>query len=103
MQIVHEDQGRTGVFAAGEGDDRAELTYAPAGIQNSLIFDHTYVPEHMRGQGVAEKLVDHAVAFARAEGKTVVPACSYVRALFDRHPERYGDIRTEEEKPVGRI
>ncbi|WP_082653318.1 GNAT family N-acetyltransferase [Aureimonas sp. AU22] len=103
MKIVHEDQGRTGVFAAGEGTDRAELTYAPAGIQDSLIFDHTYVPEHMRGQGIAEQLVDHAVAYARSQGKTVVPACSYVRALFDRHPERYGDIRAREEKPVGRI
>ncbi|RIY02428.1 N-acetyltransferase [Aureimonas flava] len=103
MQIVHEDQGRTGVFAIGEGEDRAELTYAPAGIQDSLIFDHTYVPAHLRGQGIAERLVDHAVAYAREQGKTVVPACSYVRALFDRHPERYAAIRTEEDKPVGRI
>ncbi|KTQ96493.1 hypothetical protein NS226_07955 [Aureimonas ureilytica] len=103
MEIRHEDRGRGGVFAAGEGDDRAELTYSPAGIQNSLVFDHTYVPEHLRGQGIAEKLVDHAVAYAREQGMSVVPACSYVRSLFQRHPERYGDVATREDKPFGRI
>lgn len=103
MEIVHETFGRGGVFRTGEGDDRAELTYSPAGIQDSLVIDHTFVPEHLRGQGIAEKLVDHAVAFAQGERKTVVPACSYVRALFDRHPERYGAIRAEEEKPFGRV
>lgn len=103
MEIRHEDRGRGGLFTAGEGDDRAELTYSPAGIQNSLVFDHTYVPEHLRGQGIAEKLVDHAVAYAREQGMTVVPACSYVRSLFQRHPERYGDVATREDKPFGRI
>ena len=103
MDIKHEDRGRGGLFVTGEGKDRAELTYAPAGIQNSLIFDHTYVPEHLRGRGIAEALVDHASAYAREKGMTVVPACSYVRTLFARHPERYGDLAVREEKPFGRI
>ncbi|MFD2236472.1 GNAT family N-acetyltransferase [Aureimonas populi] len=103
MDIRHDDRGRDGLFIAGEGEDRAELTYAHAGIQEALVFDHTYVPERLRGQGIAEKLVDHAVAYARSQNLKVVPACSYVRTLFRRHPEKYADIATEEEKPVGRI
>ncbi len=103
MEIRHEDRGRGGLFVTGEGDDRAELTYSPAGIQDSLVFDHTYVPEHLRGQGIAEKLVEFGAAYAREKGLTVVPACSYVRAVFERHPDRYGDLSVQEEKPVGRI
>jgi len=103
MEIVHEDRGRGGLFTYGEGDDRAELTYSPAGIQDALVFDHTYVPEHLRGQGIAERLVERGAAYARERGVKVVPACSYVRAVFERHPERYGDLATEERKPFGRV
>lgn len=103
MDIRHEDRGRGGLFVAGEGEDRAELTYSPAGIQDAWVFDHTYVPEKLRGQGIAKKLLDFAVGFAREKGMKVVPACSYVRAEFERHPERYADLATEEKKPFGRV
>ncbi|WP_062115639.1 GNAT family N-acetyltransferase [Aureimonas sp. AU40] len=103
MEIRHEDHGRGGLFTTGEGEDRAELTYSPAGLQNSLVFDHTYVPEHLRSQGIAETLLERAVAYAREKGMTVVPACSYVRRVFERHPERYADLAVREEKPFGRV
>jgi predicted GNAT family acetyltransferase len=41
----------------------------------------------MRGQGVAQVLVEALVADARAQGFKIVPQCSYVAALFRRHPE----------------
>lgn len=103
MDIRHDDRGRDGIFYYGEGDSRAELTYAHAGIQDALVFDHTYVPEALRGRKIARELVDHAVAYARSRNLKVVPACTYVRALFERHPERYADVATEEDKPVGRV
>lgn len=103
MEFKHDDRGRAGLFTAGEGEDKAELSYSPAGLQDALVFDHTFVPEHLRGKGVAEKLVDYAVDYARSKNMKVVPACSYVRALFERHPEKYGDIATEEDKPFGRV
>ncbi|WP_062228303.1 GNAT family N-acetyltransferase [Aureimonas frigidaquae] len=104
MDIKHEDHGRGGLFVTGEGDQRAELTYSPAGLQqDAWVFDHTYVPESLRGQGIAEKLLDYAVDFARQKGKKVVPACSYVRAQFERHPDKYADLATEEAKPFGRV
>jgi predicted GNAT family acetyltransferase len=103
MDIVHEDRGRGGRFIAGEGQAQAEMTYSPAGLQDALVFDHTFVPESLRGQGIAEKLVEAGVAYARAQGLKVVPACSYVRRLFERHPERYADISVREEKPFGRV
>lgn len=52
-----------------------------------ITMTHTYVPPELRGRGLAEKLVRAALLHARAEGLTVVPACSYVAAFIERHPE----------------
>lgn len=52
-----------------------------------LIMTHTFVPPELRGRGLAEKLVRPALDFARIEGLTVVPACSYVAAFIQRHAE----------------
>jgi uncharacterized protein len=93
MEIRHETRGPSGRFVWGEGSDEAEMTYGPGGAEKVLVFDHTYVPRQLRGRGIAEKLVEAGVAFARREGMTVVPACSYVRKLFERHPDRYADVR----------
>ena len=96
MEIVHEEEKPgLGRFTVGEGTEQAELTYSPAGRGDALVFDHTFVPTSLRGRGIAEALVERAVAHARETGRKVVPACSYVRALFERHPERYADLRVE--------
>ena len=52
-----------------------------------VVFTHTFVPPELRGRGIAEKLVRTALGWARAEGKRVVPACSYVAAFIHRHTE----------------
>jgi len=63
----------------------AELTWRAMGPLR--IADHTFVPPDMRGQGVAQVLVEALVADARAHGFRIVPQCSYVEAQFRRHPE----------------
>ncbi len=63
----------------------AELTWRAQGALR--IADHTFVPPEMRGRGVAQQLVEALVADARSHGFTIVPQCSYVGALFRRHPE----------------
>ncbi|HWK41924.1 MAG TPA: GNAT family N-acetyltransferase [Croceibacterium sp.] len=63
----------------------AELTWRAKG--EARIADHTFVPDEMRGQGIAQKLVDALIEDARAQGFTIVPQCSYVAAQFRRHPE----------------
>ena len=52
-----------------------------------MIMTQTFVPPALRGQGIAEKLVRVALEFARTERLRVVPACSYVAAFIQRHPE----------------
>jgi len=74
-------QGRY-VIAAADGD--SELTYRIEG--DRMIIDHTYTPPAARGRGVAGRLVERAVADARARGWRIVPACPYVRSKIDRTP-----------------
>lgn len=56
-----------------------------------MVFTHTLVPPELRGRGVAEQLVRAALADARAAGRQVVPACSYVARFIERHPA-YQDL-----------
>lgn len=87
VTITREDGERRGAYRAkAEGHAQAgELTYQKSG--DVLVADHTYVPDELRGMGVAAKLVDALIADARAEGTKIKPLCSYVVTAFRRHPE----------------
>lgn len=50
-------------------------------------FTHTGVRPRHEGKGLAAELVRQALADARTDGVRVVPACSYVTAYLDRHPD----------------
>jgi hypothetical protein len=63
----------------------AVAEYSLGGSQ--VFFTHTFVPPELRGRGLAEKLVRAGLDWARAEGRRVVPQCSYVAAFLQRHPE----------------
>ena len=71
----------------------AELTWVARGT--TRIADHTFVPPEARGKRIAQVLVEALVADARAQGFTIAPQCSYVAALFRRHPE-WADVRAAE-------
>lgn len=90
MQISHEKHGEKGRFVAGDGEAGAEMTYVHVG-KTIVIFDHTFVPEAMRGQGIAAELVAAGVAWARQEGLKVIPQCPFARAEFERNPD-YRDV-----------
>ncbi|MFC4556769.1 GNAT family N-acetyltransferase [Virgibacillus kekensis] len=79
-------------FYAGEDeqDPKAEITFQPSG-ENEIIVDHTYVSEELRGEGVAGKLVDKVVAYARGEGKKIYPTCEYTRSKLERNTN-YHDV-----------
>ncbi len=49
--------------------------------------DHTFVDPSLRGQGVAGKLMEAAVAYFRANSLKAKPTCSYAVKWFEEHPE----------------
>jgi predicted GNAT family acetyltransferase len=60
-------------------------------LPTKIVFTHTEVlPEH-EGQGLAGKLVGHALDASRDTGLRVVPLCPYVVKYIERHPE-YKDL-----------
>jgi uncharacterized protein len=56
-----------------------------------LVFPHTVIAPARRGQGLGAVLVRAALDDVRAAGRTVVPACWYVRDFIAAHPD-YADL-----------
>lgn len=56
------------------------------------VMHHTYVPDQLRGRGVAARLVEAALRAAREAGAKIDPQCSYVARYLERHPET-ADLR----------
>lgn len=72
-------------FEAQLGDNLAVADYRIEG--DRMIFTHTEVPPAFRGRGIAEKLVLAGFQAARARRLRIVPLCSYVAVMLERHPE----------------
>ena len=81
--------GRYEARVAGR-EGTGELTYLRKS-GGKLIADHTGVDVSLRGTGIGKALVERLVADARSEDVKIVPVCSFVKALFRRHPE-WGDV-----------
>ena len=82
---------RRGAFVIEDGANRlAEMAVAIS--DGNLIVYHTEVSDALRGKGIAQKLLDTMVDYARKNELKVVALCPYVHAQFKKHPEKYGDI-----------
>ncbi|WP_025725062.1 GNAT family N-acetyltransferase [Acholeplasma granularum] len=76
-------------LTSDEGKTIAFITYKY--ISDYIAVDHTFVDPILRGQGIAQKLVDEVVKLARLENKKIDPICPYVHKLFEKDPQ-YEDI-----------
>lgn len=52
---------------------------------NTLNYNHTIVPPELGGRGIGTALVKFALDYAKENGKTVVPSCSFVMSFIGRH------------------
>ena len=69
---------------------RAYLAYMDLGKQTMDIY-RTFVPDSLRGQGVAARLTEHALQYARIRGYEVIPSCSYVERYLERNAPKRSD------------
>jgi len=84
LEIKHEDDGKKGEFYIGENDQHlAEMVYTWAG-ENVFIIEHTDVDDSLRGQGIGNKLLDCAVAWAREKKVKIIPLCPFAKSVFDK-------------------
>jgi uncharacterized protein len=58
---------------------------------SAVVITHTETPRALRGQGIATKLVEGALALIRADGRKVIAGCDFVVDYLRKHPE-YGDM-----------
>nr|WP_272873718.1 GNAT family N-acetyltransferase [Candidatus Accumulibacter phosphatis] len=73
-------------FEAQAGESAsAFLSYRVEGER--VILEHTFVPDALRGQGIAADLVRVALDEARQRHWKIVPRCSYVASFIECHPE----------------
>lgn len=73
-----------GRFVVRMGNAEAHLTYERhPGVLEVIS---TFTPPALRGRGIAARLTETVIAFARQEGLRIRPTCSYTRAYLEDHP-----------------
>lgn len=85
-------KGNHRFYQEKDGKLLAEITYLP--IDNQTVdVNHTFVDESLRGQGVAEELVDTVVEEMMDQNKKIKPSCPYVEKLFERKEDKYRSVK----------
>lgn len=74
---------------AVEGKTVGFAAFADRG--NERVFYHTEIDPEFGGRGLATILVEEALDATRADGKRIVPVCSMVANVIEKHPE-FADI-----------
>ena len=85
-----ETKGRYAAAVDGTADE-AELTISKV-TDTLVIADHTYVPDSLRGLGLAKKLAERLIADARSKGQRIVPLCPFVRGYASKRKEELADV-----------
>lgn len=79
------------IYLLGEGSRKlAEVTF-PAISENVVDMNHTFVDDALRGQSVAEHLMNEAAKQIRKENKKTRVTCPYAKKWFLAHKE-FSDI-----------
>jgi predicted GNAT family acetyltransferase len=82
--VSHTEQDGRGSFSIERDGVRIGLMTYCRSDATHVIVDHTEVDPALRGGGVARRLLDAAVAWARQTSTKITPRCSYVVVRFAR-------------------
>ena len=85
------DENNRGSFFINKDEKQiAELDFElKDNVINAL---HTGVRKELEGQGIASKLFDKLVEYARKNNYMIIPSCSYILAKFRRRPDEFTDV-----------
>lgn len=82
--VTHVEQDGRGSFSIDRDGRRIGLMTYQRSDATHVTIDHTEVDPALRGGGVARRLLDAAVAWARQTNTKLTPRCSYVVVQFTR-------------------
>lgn len=93
-EIKHKESDRRGMFYME--DDKgitSELTYT---IKDNgiMLIDHTETRPELEGRGLATRLVEKSVEFAREQNMKIDPLCPFAEVQFDQN-KKYADVRAD--------
>ena len=91
MEVKHDKRENKGIFFVEENGERiANLLYV---FTDDCTFsiEHTIVNTGNEGKGIAKKLVDAAVDFARQNNYKIIPTCPYAKKVLEGS-DLYKDI-----------
>lgn len=86
LHITREKTARGERYVTRVDGYEAELTFTDT-KDGKRITDYTGVLKTLGGRHIGTKLVKRAVEDARAEGKTIIPTCWFVKLQIDRHKD----------------
>ena len=72
-------------FETRAGNQLSKLDYIQDG--RNFVITHVGVHPELRGQGLAGKITQVSLEYAREHDLRVVPMCSYAAAYIRKHPE----------------
>jgi len=85
------NERKRGAFIINDGDKQlGEMVVSV--MDDNLTVYHTEVAPEAEGQGLAKKMLQAMVDYARKNKLKVIPLCPYVHAQFKRHPDEYADL-----------
>jgi predicted GNAT family acetyltransferase len=84
MNFIHENNR---IYL--EADNHQPIAYVtfPRIDDNVINIDHTFVDSSLRGQGIAGRLMEEAVAHLRDHNLKARLTCSYAVKWFEEHPD----------------
>jgi uncharacterized protein len=62
----------------------------------NFVITHVGVSPELRGQGIAGKIVEVGLEYAKENSLRVVPMCSYAAAYIRKHPE-YAELTRQKQ------
>lgn len=82
---INHDKDSQRFLAAKDGKESV-LKYKIIDDQ-TLDYFSTFVPEELRNQGIAAKITDYALNYAKENHYQIVASCPYVKNYITNHPE----------------
>jgi len=91
LEVIHNEEERR--FETWIDGYLSKLDYIQDG--KNFVITHVGVSPELRGQGIAGRIVQWGLEYAKERSLRVVPMCSYAAAYIRRHPE-YAELTRQQ-------
>ena len=93
IEITYSESDTKGRYGARPDGATVEAEMTTSKVSDSLIIvDHTFVPDTLRGQGLAGALAMRVIADARSKGQRIVPLCPFLRGYAEKRRKELDDV-----------